>query len=175
MAKKTQEHKDNISKGLEGNKNADKYEGKKTDTLIYKLCLLGLTDKDIANVIGVTETTLNNWKIEHSSVFESIRNGKEIADANVVASLYKRAIGFEHDAVKIFQNQGVEVIIPYKEYVIPDVTAQKKWLSARQRKIWSESLNLTGGQDENGIDKPIGVNHQLPDWLRIKPNTDKIE
>ncbi len=162
MAKKTQEHKENISKGMKGNSNAQKYEGVKTDKTIYKMCLLGLIDREIAAVLDISEETLNEWKKQYPSVSESIKKGKEVADAKVVQALYKRALGFEYDAVKIFNNNGQEMIVPYKEYVLPDVTAQKKWLAARQRKVWSESLNLVGGQNDDGSDKPVTI-FMLPD------------
>lgn len=48
----------------------------------YNYCLLGATDKDLANFFDVTETTINNWKLDHHEFFESIKKGKEIADAS---------------------------------------------------------------------------------------------
>ena len=153
--KHTEETKAKISESAKDNAGRPTLYKSEYDEQVYKLCLLGMIDTELAKFFGVTEQTLNNWKLEHESFFESIKRGKEIADGEVVQALYKRAVGFEYDSVKIFQHQGEEVIIPYKEYIIPDVTAQKKWLSARQRKVWSESLSLNGGQDENGEDKEI--------------------
>lgn len=57
-----------------------------------KLCLLGATDKDLANFFGVDEATVNRWKLEHSEFCASIKSGKEIADAEVVQSLYDKAL-----------------------------------------------------------------------------------
>jgi hypothetical protein len=125
--------------------------------LAYKLSLLGHTDIELARFFEVCEKTLNLWKIEYPLFLQSIKEGKDVADAKVVQALYKAAIGYTVDDVKIFQNQGQELIVPYKRVVDGDVTAQKKWLSARQRKIWSESLSLTGGTDENGNDKPLQI------------------
>lgn len=147
--KHTEEAKAKIRENTKDNAGRPTLYKREYDEQVYKLCLLGATDSEIASFFNVTEATLNNWKAEHDSFFESIRNGKFKADAEVANSLYKRAVGFEYDAVKIFNNMGEEMIVPYKEYVVPDVGAQKKWLSARQRKIWAERVEndlTTGGQ-----------------------------
>ena len=66
-----------------------------------KLCLLGATDAQLADFFGVSETTINNWKLAHPEFLESLKAGKEKADALVAHALYHRAIGYKHDAVKI--------------------------------------------------------------------------
>jgi RNA polymerase-interacting CarD/CdnL/TRCF family regulator len=68
----------------------------------YKLCLLGATDEELANFFEVCEDTINEWKNVHDEFSVSIKKGKINADANVANSLYKRALGYKHDAVKIF-------------------------------------------------------------------------
>lgn len=162
MAKKTQEHKENISKGMEGNKNAEKYQGEKTDNTIYKLCLLGLTDVEIADILEISEATLNNWKNQYPSVLESIYKGKTIADAEVANSMYNKAVGYEVDDVKIFQFQGSEVIVPYIKKVEPDYQAASLWLRNRQPKKWRDKIDITGGQNDDGSDKPVTI-FLLPD------------
>jgi hypothetical protein len=50
----------------------------------------------------------------------------------VERSLYQRAVGYHHDAVKIFCKKDGEIIeAPYVEHVPPDVTAQIFWLKNR--------------------------------------------
>src|ERR1051325_6581857 len=73
---------------------------------VEKLCKLGATDKELADFFDVTEQTINNWKSEHDEFFESIKRGKVLADAEVANKLYHRAIGYSHDAVKIFPDGG---------------------------------------------------------------------
>lgn len=107
----------------------------------YKLCLLGHTDADLAIFFEVCEATINNWKIEHPEFLESLKKGKDIADADISESLYKRAKGFEKEAVKIFNNQGEELIVPFIEYYPPDPTSMIFWLKNRQRKKWSDRVD----------------------------------
>ena len=79
---------------------------KKYNIQAMKLCLLGATDEKLANFFDVSVTTLNTWKVEYPNFLLSIREGKEVADANVANALYNRAIGFTHKEIKVFNNQG---------------------------------------------------------------------
>ncbi|MDR1182443.1 MAG: helix-turn-helix domain-containing protein [Bacteroidales bacterium] len=58
----------------------------------FKLCLLGLIDREIAKYFEVSESTFNGWKLEYPEFSESLKKGKVQADANVAASLYKQAM-----------------------------------------------------------------------------------
>lgn len=111
---------------------------KEYDEQARKLCLLGATDEDLSNFFEVTETTINNWKLRHPSFVESIKKGKEIADAQVADRLYKRATGYEHEAVKIFNEGGQPLIVPYTEHYAPDTTAAIFWLKNRRPKQWRD-------------------------------------
>jgi len=108
---------------------------------VYKLCLLGATDKEIGDFFKVTETTINNWKIVHPEFFESIKRGKIQADAEVAEKLYQRAKGYEHPEDKIFNNNGKPLIVPTIRHYPPDTAASIIWLKNR-RKDWSDKQNL---------------------------------
>ena len=56
-----------------------------------KLALLGLTDAEIGYHLGVDERTINNWKDKYPEFFQSLKDGKELADCEVVDSLYTKA------------------------------------------------------------------------------------
>lgn len=109
----------------------------------YKLCLLGATDAEMADFFQVTEQTLNNWK-SHPKFFESITRGKLLADAEVAEKLYQRAKGYSHEAVKIFNHQGVEMVVPYTEHYPPDTQAASLWLRNRQPAKWRDRVEHTG-------------------------------
>lgn len=103
-----------------------------------KLCRLGLTDVEIADILDIAVSTLNNWKAEHPEFMEALKEGKSEADARVVESLYHRAIGYSHDAEKVFQFQGTVVRAPYREHYPPDTTAAIFWLKNRQPDKWRD-------------------------------------
>ncbi|MDR2066112.1 MAG: helix-turn-helix domain-containing protein [Prevotellaceae bacterium] len=106
---------------------------------VLKLCLLGATDKDIADFFGVSTRTLNTWKKHYPEFLHSIKKGKEQADTNVASALYTRATGFtKKDCEKMFQYRGEIVRATVKEYFPPDVTAAIFWLKNRQPGKWRE-------------------------------------
>lgn len=104
-----------------------------------KLCKLGATDKELADFFNISESTLNRWKEDHPEFWESIKKGKVLADAEVADKLFKRATGYSHSAVKIFNNQGEVITEPYIEHYPPDTVAAIFWLTNRQRGKWSRS------------------------------------
>lgn len=103
-----------------------------------KLAQLGATDKEIADFFEVHEATLNRWKAEYPELCESLKSGKAHADDRVERSLYHRAIGYKHDAVKIFQNNGIPLEVPYIEHFPPDTTAAIFWLKNRRPAEWRD-------------------------------------
>lgn len=105
-----------------------------------KLCKLGATDVEMGDFFGVSEQTINAWKKAHPEFLEALKRGKLIADASVADSLYRRATGYEHDAVKIAVDAktGEHAIIPYVERYPPDTTAAIFWLKNRRRGEWRD-------------------------------------
>jgi hypothetical protein len=119
----------------------------------FKLCLLGATDEDMADFFNVCMATINNWKNDHPKFLEALSLGKIRADAEIAHSLYHRAKGYEHPAVKIFMPQGAAapVYADYIEHYPPDVAAAKMWLFNRQPKKWKPDQTEDGGNTANEI------------------------
>lgn len=110
--------------------------------------LLGATDADLALFFGVHQSTIHEWQSSHPEFLAALRKGKEVADAEVAKSLYLRATGYSHRAVKIFADPktGSELIIPYTEKFPPDPTSMIFWLKNRQKDKWRDKheTELTG-------------------------------
>lgn len=113
---------------------------------VYRLALLGLTDKEIAEFFQVSIQTLYNWDEAHPEFLDARARGKAPADAQVAERLYKRALGYSHPAVKIFMPQGAPepVYADYEEHYPPDTQAATWWLKNRQPKKWKDRSELTG-------------------------------
>lgn len=112
---------------------------------VERLCKLGLTDKELGEFFEVSEQTINAWKKKYPEFLEALKKGKVLADANVVESLYRRACGYQHDAVKILQHNGNPVVVDYTEHYPPDTTACLAWLHNRQRDKWQRNPDPNGG------------------------------
>ncbi len=122
------------------------YDPKKTSKQAKKACLMGATDKDLADFFGDSETTINNWKNEHPEFLESIREGKEVADAKVAKSLYERANGYSHSDVHVSNYQGKITLTELTKHYPPDTAAGIFWLKNRQPARWRDRREVTGAE-----------------------------
>jgi hypothetical protein len=114
-----------------------------------KLCWLGATDVQVAEFFGVTVSTLTNWKKEHPEFLAALRKARTEADEQVVKSLFRRALGYRHKAVKIFADAktGSEHVVAYTERYPPDTTACIFWLKNRMRDQWRDRREIDAAQD----------------------------
>lgn len=123
-----------------------KYDPKYNDQA-FKLSLLGATDKELADFFEVNEDTINEWKKVHPEFSESLKRGKDEADANVGRRLYERALGFEHDSeeIKVISTGKYESSIervPVRKIYPPDTTAAIFWLKNRQSSKWRDKHDI---------------------------------
>lgn len=114
--------------------------------LARKLSMLGADEPRVARVFGIHTSTLSEWKVLHPELGNALNEGKEYSDANVAQSLYHRATGFSHKAVKIFcdPKTGSREIVEYIEHYPPDTTACIFWLKNRQPAMWRDRIEHTG-------------------------------
>jgi hypothetical protein len=118
-----------------------------------KLAALGATDREAAEFFNVAESTLYLWKHTQPEFSEALKVGKETADARVEQSLYRKAIGYKHDAVKIHvTGDGKITEVPYTENYAPDTTAAIFWLKNRKPSEW---------RDKTEVESTVNVR----DWL----------
>lgn len=141
----------------------------------YELALLGLTDAEMAAVFDVSEQTLNAWKQAHPEFLESLKMGKDLADATVADRLYKRATGYEHKAVKIVADAktGMDHTVEYIERYPPDTTACIFWLKNRQRAKWRDRVEndttINGGLSLTNL-TPAEVDAEIAKLIGSKPS-----
>lgn len=100
--------------------------------IAFQHTLIGATDADLAAAFDVSEKTINTWKQKHPPFLQSLKAGKAHADSKVADCLFRRAIGYDHKAVKIFNNAGESFEHEYIEHIPPDTTAQIFWLKNRR-------------------------------------------
>lgn len=125
-----------------------------------KLCALGATDVDLADFFEVSIRTIHGWKARYPEFLHSLKGSKEVADERVERSLYQRALGYTHDAVKIFPPKDGEdaVLVPYQEHLPPDTTACIFWLKNRKQAEWRDKIEtLVSGNPEAPIKFSIAI------------------
>jgi hypothetical protein len=122
----------------------------------------GSTDEQLAIILGVTEQTICRWKQDPAFML-ALKRGKETADSRVVESLYTRATGYSHEAVKIFMPAGASAPIyaPYTEHYPPDPTSMIFWLKNRRKDEWRDQRDITSNGETINYQITIGNgNHE---------------
>jgi transposase-like protein len=59
----------------------------------------GLTDEQIAHNIGITTSTLYEWKKKYSEISDALKKTKEVVDREVENALYKKALSGDTTAL----------------------------------------------------------------------------
>ena len=149
--------------------------------LAFRLCLLGVTDKELATFFEVSEATINNWKIKHPDFLESIRDGKENADMVIVQNLYKSAqdkVIIEQQAIKCkevsYNSAGKRVeketvtVIDIEKTIPADFRSMQFWLKNRKSDKWRDTQVL---DHQSKGEKLPGVAYES--WIeQIKPDAE---
>lgn len=116
-----------------------------------KLCLLGATNKDLAKFFEVTESTVDLWITQHEAFSGALKEGRQLADAKVGESLFKRAIGYSHPDVHVSNYQGEVTLTPITKHYPPDPVSMIFWLKNRRPDLWRAQ------PDENAAEAPTPV------------------
>ena len=109
----------------------------------------GLTDEQIAKNMGISRSTLNEWKKKYPDISDTLKRGKEVVDVEVENALLKRALGYsttevtreralnpETGKVELITTKAVTKEVP------PDTTAQIFWLKNRRPDLWRDKQNV---------------------------------
>ena len=125
----------------------------------------GLTEEQIAKNMGVSRSTLSDYKVKYPDILRAIKNSKEVADREVENALFNKATGYtvklkkpmkvrhvEYDEVsgrKIAEYERIEYI-EEEVHVPADTTAQIFWLKNRKSNEWRDKVTVT---DESSLEK----------------------
>lgn len=140
-----------------------KYEYWRTDDGLLLLAAWardGLIDEEIAKKIGISRSTLAEWKKRFSDISDALKKGKEIADIEVENALFKKATGFTVEVIKPIKLKEVKYengrkvsekefvqMVTEEVYYPPETAAQVFWLKNRRPDKWRDKVDLT---DEDG-------------------------
>lgn len=109
----------------------------------------GLTDEQISNNIGISRSTLAEWKKKYEDISDTLKKGKEVVDIQVENALLKRALGYSYEEVtkEICENAEtgeleMRITKKVKKEVVPDTTAQIFWLKNRRPDKWRDKRDV---------------------------------
>ena len=109
--------------------------------LVEEWARSGLTEGQISANLGISRSTLSDFKNKHRELTEALTRGREVAVAQLENVLFKRAIGYDYEVskVSIRMIDGLEVKFTEKtrKYLPPDVAAIIFLLKNKDRANWS--------------------------------------
>jgi hypothetical protein len=129
------------------------------DDQAYRLCMLGFIDRELAEYFGTTEQTINNWKKDHPTFFESLVKGREGADERVAMAVFKNAVGYEHPETKVFCQDGKIIEHDVVKHYQPNPKSQEVWLRNRRGRQWNKAQEKV--QVSGDADAPVKIDHNV--------------
>jgi hypothetical protein len=103
-----------------------------------ELCARGATNPDLAGRFGVARSTIGQWIAHHPEFAEAVQQGRDVADATAVESLFTRVTGYNHQAEKVFLYRGEPRTVTHTAHVPPETRACMFWLRNRRPEEWVE-------------------------------------
>lgn len=124
----------------------------------------GLTDKQIANNLNISEDTFYEYKKKYSEFSESLKKGKEVVDYEVENALLKRALGYDYTETTTEsrynkEKEDYEMVITKEvtKHVAPDTTAQIFWLKNRKADKWRDKQQIEHSGEINNPFKDLST------------------
>ena len=104
-----------------------------------KCCERGMTDIEIADMLGIGLATLYRWKLENPAFSRVFKLGKAEADNRVERSLYSRAVGYDYLAEKAVMTRHGQKTLRYRAHIPPDTAAALWYLKNRRPDRWRDA------------------------------------
>ena len=104
---------------------------------IKKFCTY-MTEKQIAETLGVAYSSWNEYKLKYPELMESLKKGRESLVLELRSTLIRKAKGFNYSEKKIIRENGVVVREEeYQKASLPDVAALNLLLKNYDAEHWS--------------------------------------
>ena len=128
-------------------------------TLLEGWARNGLTDEQIANNIGISRSTLFEWRKNNQDISNALKKGKEVVDIEVENALLKRALGYTITLKEQKVDKDGCIHDLQKDVHVPgDTTAQIFWLKNRRKEQWREKVEI----EKSGAIQKISIVNDLP-------------
>ncbi|MBR0081559.1 MAG: helix-turn-helix domain-containing protein [Clostridia bacterium] len=127
----------------------------------------GMTDEAIAKNIGISRSTLSEWKNRYPDISDALNTGAREADAVVENSLFEQTIGktvtlkrpqklrekvYDESGKLVGETERIEMV-DFQEYVPANVTATIFWLKNRLPDLWRDKVSTEIGGSIDAVEK----------------------
>ena len=116
----------------------------------------GLTEEQISRNMGISLTTLKDWRKKYPSISAALKKGRGVVDFEVESALYRRAMGYTaEEKTREYRvgDDGEMHLVAEKvsfKHVPPDTTAQIFWLKNRRSKEWRDKIIQAVEEEKEG-------------------------
>lgn len=104
---------------------------------------LTMTEKQIAQSLGVAYSSFMEYKKQYSELSESLKKGRQDLVINLKSALIKKALGFEYSEKKTIKENGIvvreEVTVKHTQ---PDVAALNLLLKNYDAEHWANDPQM---------------------------------
>ena len=134
----------------------------------YQLALLGATEVQMGQILGVSTPTIKSWKQKHPEFDQAIKDGTIGAVTKVADAFLKVALGYEREIETTTYDRSEHRWITTKQmhYYPPDPWACARFLELKARNYdWSVTQNIQINQTNTNIN--IELSELSTDQLRV--------
>ena len=128
-------------------------------TLLTGWARNGLTDEQIAKNMGISRSTLAEWKKKYSDISDTLKKGKDVVDIEVENALLKKALGYSYKEttkeLSVDKETGKSKLVVTKEvtkHIAPDTAAGIFWLKNRRPDEWRDRVQEDNNAALNKLD-----------------------
>ncbi len=134
---------------------------------------MGLTRAQIAERLDITVRTIYRWENDHEEFCHAVKQGMDMKDELIEGSLFQRAMGYSHKAVKIFMPAGAKepIYAEYMEHFPPDTGAAIFLLKNKKPDTWRDRREYTFEGDK----PPVVINSNTATELLDPSQQDNLE
>lgn len=134
----------NNEKEVRNKKGVDTKYKEEFVEMAYEFLQEGKTMKQLAQFLGISKSTLYQWKDKYDKLSDAISRGRAKADDLIEESCYEAARGMWIEEEQAFQNKttGEITIITVRKQLPPNPILTKYWLNNRKPQEWREKKDV---------------------------------
>jgi len=114
-----------------------------------RFALLGMKDDEMADSMGIVRSTFYKWMHDYPEFSDAVKQGRENADGEVIAALFKKAKGYEYTETETHESDkdGVKLVTKVRHQP-PDTGSMVFWLKNRRPNEWRDRREYVAEVDQ---------------------------
>lgn len=134
------------------------------DRRAHGYALLGHTNDEIAELIGIDPSTFDRWMVEHPSLARSVQKARHDDNVAIVKAMHRAARGYKHRETKLNVVDGQLVKTEVSKAYPPSVQAASLILMNRAGAQWKDTKTV---QHSGRIDLAALVTGSMGDGAKV--------